>query len=217
MKKCCPLLREKKNCYHCSIQCLQACVFGTTTLDVATAIWSCDSVMGCDWFSLELVKMDPREFRLKYAANLLPHGVSSIISARLGRNCEYADIFQRYSVENSYQNISNSSLKSTYNKYKYSESKSNKHHITDKSTMAIHKMTQQKLCLSCPHWHIVTGVWLLGWFLQFLYFMLRFQFIQTRFPQGPSLRPCGTPQVCRQVVWLWPHCQHRVLALMEVR
>lgn len=105
--------QRKKNCYHCSIQCLQASVLATTTLDVATAVWSCDSVMGCDWFSLELFKIDPREFRLKYAANLLPHGVSSIVSARLGHNCEYADIFRRYSVENSYQNISNASLKST--------------------------------------------------------------------------------------------------------
>lgn len=65
--------------------------------------------------------MDPREFRLKYAANLLPHGVSSTVSARLGHNCEYADIFPRYSVENSYQNISDASLKSTYDKYKHSD------------------------------------------------------------------------------------------------
>lgn len=124
MKKCCPLFREKKNCYHCSIQCLQASVFATTTLDVAMAVWSCDSLMGCDWFSLELFKIDPREFRRKYAANLLPRGVSSIVSARLGHNREYADIFQRYSVENSYQNISNGSLKSTYNKYKHSDKRS---------------------------------------------------------------------------------------------
>lgn len=65
--------------------------------------------------------MDPREFRLKYAANLLPRGVSSIVSAQLGRNCEYADIFRRYSAENNYQNISNASLRSTYNKYKHSD------------------------------------------------------------------------------------------------